>query len=98
MEEKIFIKEKKKASQSIMIFIVALIGGIIGSILTYLVIDEKVDLNEVAMEALGQIEEKKYVVELQECDIRQITKIGIALIAIPIQFHFLMPIIQNKDS
>jgi len=48
MEEKMFIKEKKKSSQGLMIFVVALIGGIIGSILTYLVIDEKLDLNNIS--------------------------------------------------
>lgn len=45
MEEKMFIKEKKKMPQSLMVFVVALIGGIIGSILTYLVIDEKISTN-----------------------------------------------------
>lgn len=45
MEEKMFIKEKKKMPQSLMVFIVALIGGIIGSVLTYLVIDEKISSN-----------------------------------------------------
>ena len=46
MEEKIFIKEKKKMPQGVMIFVVALIGSIIGSVLTYLVIDEKIGINE----------------------------------------------------
>lgn len=45
MEEKMFIKEKKKMPQGIMIFVVALIGSIIGSVLTYLVIDEKIGIN-----------------------------------------------------
>lgn len=48
MEEKIFIKENKKTPQGLMIFVVALIGSIIGSILTYLVIDEKINLSSVS--------------------------------------------------
>lgn len=50
MEEKMFIKEKKSMPQGLMIFVVALIGGIIGSILTYLVIDEKLDLSSVTVD------------------------------------------------
>lgn len=49
MEEKMFIKEKKSMPQGLMVLVVALIGGIIGSILTYLVIDEKLDLNNVSV-------------------------------------------------
>jgi serine protease Do len=41
MEEKMFIKEKKSMPQGLMVLIVALIGGVIGSVLTYLVVDEK---------------------------------------------------------
>ena len=40
--------------------------------------DEKEDLNDLAREALRQIEDKKYDVELQECNVKQIIKIGIA--------------------
>lgn len=49
MEEKMFIKEKKSMPQGLMVLVVALIGGIIGSILTYLVIDEKLDLNNISV-------------------------------------------------
>lgn len=41
MEEKMFIKERKNMPQGLMILIVAIIGSVIGSILTYLVIDDK---------------------------------------------------------
>lgn len=41
MEEKIFIKEKRKTSQSIMVFFVAIVGSILGSVLTYLVMTDK---------------------------------------------------------
>ena len=41
MEEKIFIKEKRKMSQSIMVFFVAIVGSILGSVLTYLVMADK---------------------------------------------------------
>ena len=42
MEEKMFIKEKRRMPQGLMVLVVALIGGIIGSVLTYLVLDEKI--------------------------------------------------------
>lgn len=43
MNEKVFIKEKKSAPMPIVIFIIALIGGLIGSLFTYFVIESKLD-------------------------------------------------------
>ena len=42
-ENKIFIKEKKKMPQSIMVLVVAVIGGLLGSVFTYFVFDAKLD-------------------------------------------------------
>ena len=38
-----FIKEKKKMPQSIMVLVVAVIGGLLGSVFTYFVFDAKLD-------------------------------------------------------
>lgn len=43
MEEKIFIKERKSAPLPIIILIVAIIGGLFGSLFTYFVIENKLD-------------------------------------------------------
>lgn len=43
MDEKVFIKEKKSTPMPIVIFIVALIGGLFGSLFTYFVIESKLD-------------------------------------------------------
>lgn len=42
-ENKIFIKEKKKMPQSIMVLVIAVIGGLLGSVFTYFVFDAKLD-------------------------------------------------------
>ena len=41
MDEKMFIKEKKKSPQWIMVLFTAIIGSIMGSVLTYMVVNEK---------------------------------------------------------
>lgn len=41
MEEKMFIKEKRKSPQWMTILVVSLIGGVIGSVLTYVVLGDK---------------------------------------------------------
>ncbi len=43
MDDKVFIKEKKNVPQSIVVFIVAIIGGLVGSVLTYFALDNKID-------------------------------------------------------
>lgn len=43
MDEKIFIKEKKGMPMPIVVFVVALIGGLLGSLFTYFVIESKLD-------------------------------------------------------
>lgn len=43
MDEKIFIKEKKSMPMPIMVFVVALIGGLLGSLFTYFIIENKFD-------------------------------------------------------
>lgn len=54
MEEKMFIKEKRRMPQGLMVLVVALIGGIIGSVLTYLVLDEKI-LTKSGIESTTQV-------------------------------------------
>ena len=43
MEDKIFIKEKKKMPQFIVVLVVAIIGGLIGSAVTYVALDKKIE-------------------------------------------------------
>lgn len=43
MDEKIFIKEKKEMPKAVMTVVVALIGGAVGSLLTYFALDAKID-------------------------------------------------------
>ena len=47
MEEKMFIKEKKKSPQWFMILFTTIIGSIIGSVLTYMLVNEKGIINNV---------------------------------------------------
>ncbi len=43
MDEKVFIKEKKGVPMPLMILVVAVIGGLLGSLFTYFVIENKLD-------------------------------------------------------
>lgn len=43
MEDRIFIKEKKKMPQVVIIFLVSVVGAIVGSLITYFAIDSKID-------------------------------------------------------
>lgn len=43
MDEKIFIKEKKGTPMPIIIFVVAIVGGLLGSLFTYFMIENKLD-------------------------------------------------------
>lgn len=47
MEEKMFIKEKKRSPQWFMILFTTIIGSVIGSVLTYMVVNEKGIINNV---------------------------------------------------
>ncbi len=48
MEEKIYMKEKKKMPQTVVVLIVAIIGAIIGSLFTYALIKDKVNGSDIA--------------------------------------------------
>ena len=43
MDEKIFIKEKKGIPKVVIIVVVALVAGAVGSLLTYFALDAKID-------------------------------------------------------
>ncbi len=43
MEEKIMFREKKSSSKVLMVIVVALIGGLIGGLFTYVALDHKID-------------------------------------------------------
>lgn len=43
MDEKVFIKEKKGTPMPIMVLVVAIIGGLLGSLFTYFVIENKIE-------------------------------------------------------
>lgn len=47
MEEKIYMKEKKKMPQTVVVLIVAIIGAIIGSLFTYALIKDKVNGSDI---------------------------------------------------
>ena len=48
MEEKIYMKEKKKMPQTVVVLIVTIIGAIIGSLFTYALIKDKVNGSDIA--------------------------------------------------
>jgi len=43
MDEKVFIKEKKSTPMPIMVLVIAIIGGLLGSLFTYFVIENKIE-------------------------------------------------------
>lgn len=98
MNEKIFIKEKKSTPMPIIVFVVALIGGLIGSLFTYFAIEKKLD--NLSIEG-GTTVNTKYEIEKTDSPVVAIAqKAGPSLVGVKVNSmtQNIFGMLQESDS
>ena len=87
MDDKIFIKEKRNISHSLVVLIVAIIGGIIGSLLTYVVLNTKI--NDIVASSNKNVSGSNIKYEIEKTDSPVVAiaqKVGPSIVGVKVSY------------